>query len=208
MDTHGEGDERHDAGALAPALRAVEVDRVGEESAGSGRRRPTKFTRENRILYLRLIRQGVRRVRAAALCGVRYQTVRDYMRAHPEFLRGVEEAEASRLDEVEEALYRTALDGDTRAALAILGRRRRAEWGDLGDHEDTAVGAGGGARRVSAGSVHAPGLATAPDDEDEVAFVDEAAAAARMDLESKLAALSERLVEEDAKASSDGGDAA
>jgi predicted transcriptional regulator len=102
---------------------------IVEESSG----RSYSFTRFDAVkkaAYVRYVRQGIRRVRASELCGVTYSTVREHMHKDEDFARDVSEAEMARLDEVEEAMYQTAIQGNVVAQQVVLYNRRPDEWAD------------------------------------------------------------------------------
>lgn len=89
-----------------------------------------KFDDLKKATYVRLIRQGVRRVRAAEYVGVTYATVMEHFQRFPEFLADVNEAEMARVDEVEEALFESAIQGNVIAQQVVLYNRRSDEWAD------------------------------------------------------------------------------
>ena len=80
--------------------------------------------------YVNLIRQGYRRVKSAELVGVSYDSVVREFSRDGEFAAAVREAEDARVDEVEEALYQTAIGGHFAAQQFILFNRRADQWTD------------------------------------------------------------------------------
>lgn len=90
----------------------------------------TKFDEVKKTYYIRLIRQGFRRYRAAEMVGLSYGTIARHMDREPDFARAVSEAEAAKIDEVEEALYETAIAGNVTAQQVVLYNRRSEAWAD------------------------------------------------------------------------------
>jgi hypothetical protein len=97
----------------------------------TGTRDPYKFDNYKKAMYVELIRRRVRRVKAAEMVGVSYETVMDHFKRFPGFLRDVSEAEMCVLDEVEESLYANAIEGrNVVAQQVVLFNRRPDEWSD------------------------------------------------------------------------------
>lgn len=103
----------------------VRGGRVGPQPGGT-----RKFDELKKTTYVRLLRQGVRRYKAAEIVGVSYPTVWTHLKSDPEFAEAVSQAEMAKLDEVEEALYETALAGNVTAQQVVLYNRRPDEWAD------------------------------------------------------------------------------
>lgn len=80
--------------------------------------------------YVNLIRQGYRRVKSAELVGVVYETVVREQARDAEFAGAIREAEDARVDEVEQALYQTAIGGNVQAQQFVLMNRRADQWTD------------------------------------------------------------------------------
>lgn len=114
----------NDLSLLRSRLKSNGVD-------GNGRRHGRlKFDDLKKATYVSLIRQGVRRVHASELVGVSYPTVLEHLDRFPAFADEVSQAEMARIDEVEEALYETALNGNVIAQQVVLFNRRADEWAD------------------------------------------------------------------------------
>lgn len=103
----------------------VRGGRVGPQPGGT-----RKFDELKKTTYVRLLRQGVRRYKAAEIVGVSYPTVWTHLKSDPAFAEAVSQAEMAKLDEVEEALYETALAGNVTAQQVVLYNRRPDEWAD------------------------------------------------------------------------------
>lgn len=95
---------------------------------GPGRGQATRFDEVRRQTYLQLIRQGYRRVKSAELVGVSYRCVVDRMRTDEDFHNALLEAEEARIDEVEEALFESAISGNVTAQQVVLFNRRPDQW--------------------------------------------------------------------------------
>ena len=93
-------------------------------------RRPYKFTPKKQEKFLELTRQGVRRSQAAKRIGLCIQTIINYMNGNPEFAELVDEAEMHVDDNVENALYETAIGGHHQAQQFWLTNRRPHIWQD------------------------------------------------------------------------------
>lgn len=91
---------------------------------------PTRFDELRRASYVQMIRMGARRVKAAELIGVSYTTVRYHLERDEAFRAEVETAEEARIDEVEEALYAAAINGNVAAQQVVLYNRRSQDWAD------------------------------------------------------------------------------
>lgn len=126
-------DTHYEVGAGVEVVRGeiVEYDDTGWTRNGKGKENHRyKFDDLKKAMYLNLIRQGVRRIRAAEYVGVSYATVQEHFLRFPEFLEAVSEAEMFRVDMVEEALYETAIAGNVVAQQVVLFNRRPEEWAD------------------------------------------------------------------------------
>lgn len=118
---------------------------MAEDTRKSGR--PTKYNPELGQKLIAGIRQGATRRDAAALCGVTYRTLHNWLKAGQEeageeeaageffhFFLLFEQAEAELMTLLAQTVVKAALT-DPRLALDVLQRRRRVEWGaslDLG----------------------------------------------------------------------------
>lgn len=89
-----------------------------------------KFDALKREAFIGYVRMGVRRVRASEMVGVHYSTVAEALNRDPQFAADVSIAEMARIDEVEEALYETAINGNVVAQQVVLYNRRPDEWAD------------------------------------------------------------------------------
>lgn len=97
---------------------------------GSQRAGPS-FDADRKRLYVKAIRRGARRRTAAEAVGVGTETVWRHMRDDDAFNKQVLEAEESRVDEVEAALYESAIQGNVTAMQVVLYNRRSDEWADM-----------------------------------------------------------------------------
>lgn len=79
---------------------------------------------------LSLLRNGERRGAACAGSGVDYKRFRDQLRTDPDFAQAVVEAEAEANERVEDALFNTALAGNTTAQMFWLSNRDPERWTD------------------------------------------------------------------------------
>ncbi len=86
---------------------------------------------------------------AAKAAGVSRNTIYARRRANPEFAALFNEAEQKALDNLELCIYKGALEGDLKAAMWFLSRRRPEKWGDRMALEHT--GADGGPIQTSVG---------------------------------------------------------
>jgi hypothetical protein len=98
--------------------------------------RPSKLTPERRATILEALRNGATRSAVAAVAGVHRDTFYDWLKASPTFSTEVHAAEG----EAEQALARVimtaaSIDGDWRAAEALLKRRFPDDWGDRVTHD-------------------------------------------------------------------------
>lgn len=116
--------ERHD---LELARRRFESGGTDSNGRAHGR---LKFDALKKATYVALIRQGLRRTHAAELIGVSHAAVTEHMKRFSEFEDAVSEAEMARVDEVEEALFETALNGNVVAQQTVLFNRRPDQWAD------------------------------------------------------------------------------
>lgn len=89
-----------------------------------------KFDALKREAFIGYVRMGVRRVRASEMVGVHYSTVADALNRDPDFAADVSIAEMARVDEVEEALFETAINGNVVAQQVVLYNKRSDEWAD------------------------------------------------------------------------------
>jgi hypothetical protein len=94
--------------------------------------RPTKRTPEIEKKIKDLLKAGATRGDAARASGIAYETLRDWEKADPEFAEDIAQAEAECAAEMAERIYKEAKksDGDWRAAVEWLKRRRRDEWSE------------------------------------------------------------------------------
>lgn len=120
-------------GVIVPRTQGpIDVyDTASRPRTGPGSRGPYKFDAVKRQAYVHLLRRGIRRVRASEIVGVSYNTILKYMERDEEFMEAIRDAEMARVDEVEEALYREAIQsGNVTAQQVILYNRRSDEWAD------------------------------------------------------------------------------
>ena len=89
-----------------------------------------KFTNERRRKYLEGLSRGLRRGAAAKAAGVDRGTIRNAQKSDEAFATSCEEAEMDACDQVEEALWKKALDGNVTAMLVWLFNRSAGRFSD------------------------------------------------------------------------------
>ena len=87
--------------------------------------------------YLGLLREGVSKSRAASALGMTNLGIRDAMLADKRFAEDVLQVIAERTDDVEEALYQTAMKGNVEAQKFWLTNQREDEWANRSRVEHT-----------------------------------------------------------------------
>lgn len=87
--------------------------------------------------YLELLRGGTSRSRAATELGMTNLGIRDAMLADRRFAEDVDQILAERTDDVEEALFHSALKGNVEAQKFWLTNRREGEWANRSRVEHT-----------------------------------------------------------------------
>lgn len=87
--------------------------------------------------YLGLLREGVSKSRAASAIGMSNLGIRDAMLADRRFAEDVSQIIAERTDDVEEALYQTAMKGNVEAQKFWLTNQREDEWANRSRVEHT-----------------------------------------------------------------------
>ena len=91
--------------------------------------RPTKYNEEKAAQIATLLRSGCTRKDAVGSIGIDYTTFLRWIEHNPSFANLVTSAEAFAAVKMTTILTKAA-DGDWRAALEWLKRRKRDEWGD------------------------------------------------------------------------------
>ena len=91
-------------------------------------RKPYKFTKTRRKVYLGHLRDGKGRCKAAELVGLNVKTIERHAASDPTWAAAVEDAEMIRDDEVEESYYKQAKGGNVQAAQRWLEVHRPEEW--------------------------------------------------------------------------------
>lgn len=82
--------------------------------------------------YVRALRAGASRRAAAQFVRVKLEWMQERLEADPGLAAAADEAEAALERDLAGAVVRAALeDGDWRAGIEVLKRRRRADWGDV-----------------------------------------------------------------------------
>ncbi len=94
--------------------------------------RPSKFTPEVRRRLLGLIRSGIGKTRAAALCRVSIDSVNAWERAFPDFSGEIEQAQHESIAALEKVVHTAARRGSWQAALRLLAFRCPAEYAPKG----------------------------------------------------------------------------
>jgi hypothetical protein len=90
----------------------------------------TKLTPEKQEEYLEKLRQGCTFSNAAAVVGVRRQTVWSLRKKNKTFDERVKEAQRSCCAQVENALFKSAIEGNTTAQQVFLYNRCPEKWKD------------------------------------------------------------------------------
>lgn len=109
------------------------TDPVPEEKKGKRRGpKPMKLSDPQMGKFLELLRSGIGRVMACERMEIDYKTFRRIVREDADFARWIHEAEKSRIEGCEAAIYRMATrsyDSPVvlRAALSYLGRREKID---------------------------------------------------------------------------------
>lgn len=80
--------------------------------------------------FLDLVRTGYGKYKAADLLGFRWDEIAEAIERDDELEREFEHAQEVRLDEVEEAMYGTAISGNVQAQKFLLTNRRAGKWGE------------------------------------------------------------------------------
>ncbi|WP_406700433.1 hypothetical protein V5E97_16630 [Singulisphaera sp. Ch08] len=80
---------------------------------------------EQRVEFLRLLKDGLGRTMAASQLGICSTTLKRTMVKCPSFRKAVEHVEQIRVDNLFTGLYVAALKGNTRAAMFLLSREKR-----------------------------------------------------------------------------------
>lgn len=93
--------------------------------------RPTKYTPERTAKILEALEAGTSRRGAAEFAGIDEKTLITWMRRYSSFSSAVKEAEAGVEVRASRAINTAFADGDWRAALSWLERRRHADWGKV-----------------------------------------------------------------------------
>lgn len=117
---------------------------------------PTKYTKELARKIICEIELGANRDDAAMAWGVCARTLQRWMEQHPEFCRGVHEADAKAAVDHEQVVGRAGRAGDWKASLAWLQAKRQKIWGQKTRQEIT--GADGAPLWIGVGSGNGPTL--------------------------------------------------
>jgi hypothetical protein len=88
------------------------------------------FRYDKRETYLEALRQGMGRKQAARSIGVGIRTVQRYANQHPRWVEDRDEAEAEAIEQVENALFNTAINGNVSASIFFLTNRHPDRWTD------------------------------------------------------------------------------
>lgn len=97
----------------------------------NGHRKPYKFDAIKRSAYFDLLEHGVGRCAAAAGVGVTRPTVALYRNRNPEFAESESGCEMNAISDVEDALYRKAMNGHPTALIFFLKNRAPDRWKDM-----------------------------------------------------------------------------
>lgn len=99
----------------------------------------TEEKKTKQEVYLHHLERGLRRGAAARATNVDITTVREWRRHDPEFIESELRAEESAAETVEDALYQSAMNGNTQAQLYWLQNRAPARWRDKNRAVDVTV---------------------------------------------------------------------
>jgi transposase len=91
--------------------------------------RPTKYTPARVAMIVAALESGMSRKGAAEYAGLDESTMANWMRRFPGFSGAVKQAEAAVELRAATSMQTAFTDGDWRAGLAWLERRRRDDWG-------------------------------------------------------------------------------
>lgn len=112
--------------------------------------------------FLRELEQGATRTAACSEVGVTFATVRRIIREDHEFAQDVADAEAIKVEAVEQALFATALKGNVEAQKFYLTNRAREEWANRQSVEHTGRD-GGPIAIATAATIALQNVLSAPD---------------------------------------------
>lgn len=99
--------------------------------ASQPKRRPAyRFNATRQAQYLDLLRQGLRRGKAAEATGVTRQLVNKYIHENEAFAAEVDKAEMDAVELVEDALWKAATGGNVVAIQVWLYNRAPGRWAD------------------------------------------------------------------------------
>ena len=93
-------------------------------------RRCSKCTKEARELYLEKLKEGLTRTEAAEAIGLDRHTVWRYRMAHPAYDKLVSQAERGAVEIIEDALFKSAKEGNVKAIEIFLYNRAGDRWTD------------------------------------------------------------------------------
>ncbi len=92
--------------------------------------RVAKFGPKKREVYFEALREGARRTAAARAAGISSEWVRRTRKDDPLFAEQESQAELDANERVEDAMFRTALDGNVTAMQVWLYNRMPDPWAD------------------------------------------------------------------------------
>jgi len=97
--------------------------------------RPTKRTPETEKLIIDALRVGASRKDSCEAAGIDFVTFMNWMKSNSSFSTAVTRAESQCAARMSARIYQEATkdDGDWKASLEWLKRRRREDWGDRKD---------------------------------------------------------------------------
>ena len=110
------------------------------------KRKPYKFTDTKKDHILGHLRDGKRRGEAARLAGISRWTMTERMKADAEFRHAVDQAVIDANEQVEAALFKAAISGNTAAMFFWLQNRDPDRCKDMRGRREFAVGVGIGTR--------------------------------------------------------------
>lgn len=111
-------------------LRRIGFKRHGEEGYVPPPN-PNKLPDETRLVYLAHLERGLRRGAAATKTGITTECVRKWRISDPEFEEAEHRAEEVAAEQIEDALWESARNGNTQAALYWLNNRAPKRWRDM-----------------------------------------------------------------------------
>jgi hypothetical protein len=96
---------------------------------------PYKMDANKKAEYLEQLRDGLNRGESARAIGVSRMTVWEHRKDDPDFDQACKDAQDEAVEEVEDALYESAVNGNVTAAIFYLKNRAPGRWKDVQQRE-------------------------------------------------------------------------